>query len=506
MNMVIVGGGSAGWITANLLAKHFIPKGITISLIESDDIPTIGVGEGSTPQLASFMDEIGIAEADWLTQCNATYKNGIKFTNWSTREGYQDYFHPFPAQTDDHTVPGFFHNSYLMRKGIDLPSHPDPFFLSTKLASQNKIPVPNDNFPFEVNYGYHFDASLFAKVLRSHAESKGVNRIGGTVSSIIRDKDGNIELLHLRSGQEIKGDFFVDCSGAAALLIEKTLHSSFTSFSSNLFNNNAVVLSTPVKPKVIGSFTESTAMSNGWRWEIPLTNRIGNGYVYSDNFIDANAAETELRHALGLIDADVSAKHLSMRVGFFKQSWKQNCVAIGMSQGFIEPLEATALHITIESVQGFIATFLQSENMQTKRSKYNVKIEQRYEAIRDYIVAHYKLNSRSDTDYWRENSENPYISASLAAIINSWTAGKNLSDELSQQNIDNYYPAVSWHCLLAGYGILPNHEDLVAGNADANRYNLAKIRTFIDKCATHYQDQFAYLQNIKCMTSKTTIA
>lgn len=313
-------------------------------------------------------------------------------------------------------------------------------------------------------------------------------------------------MLQLRSGQMVKGDFFVDCSGAASLLIEQTLNSPFTSFSNNLFNNKAVVLSTPVKAKVIGSCTESTAMSNGWRWAIPLTNRIGNGYVYSDNFVDANAAETELRHAIGMVDADVSAKHLSMRVGYFKQSWKKNCVAIGMSQGFIEPLEATALHLVIESVHTFVTNFELQQSKQANRNKHNASIEKRYEAIRDYIVAHYKLSSRRDTNYWRENTANQHVSGSLASIINCWTSGNNLSDELSQQNIDRYYPSVSWHCLLAGYGIVPKKEDLVAGNAQANQYDLAKIRTFIDKCATHYQDQYAYIQNRNTLIGRTDAA
>lgn len=510
MHMVIVGGGSAGWIAANLIAKHLIPQDIKLTLVESEDIPSIGVGEGSTPQLKSFMDDIGLHESDWLMQCNGTYKNGIEFSNWSTKLGFQAYFHPFPAQTDDHTVRGFFHNSFLIRKGINLPAHPDPFFLATKLASEHKIPVPNNNFPFKVNYGYHFDALEFAKVLRKHALSKGVNRIVDTVDTVKVEQNGDICALELRCGQRLEADFFVDCTGASSLLIEKTLKSNFNSFADNLLNDKAVVMSTPASTQFTPSKTTAIAMNNGWRWQIPLTSRVGNGYVYSSKFITPENAENELRTALGLTKPEdytnISAKHLSMRTGYFEQSWKQNCVAIGMSQGFIEPLEATALHITIESVQDFITVFKQGDRASGLVSDYNQNICKRYEAIRDYIVAHYKLSSRNDSEYWRANTSNQHISNSLASIINCWTAGKNLSDELSRQKIDHYYPAVSWHCLLAGYGVLPDRLQLIDGNNEANKYDMNEITQFISKCAEHYQDQFRYFEGRKIDLSKTDAA
>jgi 2-polyprenyl-6-methoxyphenol hydroxylase-like FAD-dependent oxidoreductase len=492
-SILIVGGGTAGWMAANLLAKSWQDTDIKVTLIESADIGIIGVGEGSTPQLKGFMDYIGAQESDWMPKCNATYKNGITFKNWSSKPGFSQYFHPFPAQTDDYTAPAFFYNSFVRRKGIDIQAHPDPFFLASYLAKNKLAPIANDNFPFETNYGYHFDSNLLGKYLSEKAGTFGVKHLVGTVESICSHENGDIKSVVTQDGEEICADIFIDCSGFQSLLIQKHLKTPFISFADNLFNDSAVVIATE-KQDEIESQTISTAMKHGWAWEIPLLNRTGNGYVYSSSFCSADEAEAELKEKLGLQDSAVTVRHLKMKVGRVKDHWVKNCIAVGLSQGFIEPLEATALHLVQETIQGFIDNYQDGDFSQQYQQRFNNSINQRFDAVRDYIVAHYRVNSRNDTPYWRANAQNNNVSPSLANILNIWVNGKNLSDELDRQKIDNFYPSVSWHCLLAGYGIYPNQEQLKPGNHEAHKHDLDKISDFIKRCALNYQPHREFLE------------
>lgn len=484
--IVIVGGGTAGWMAANLMALRWSHLGFNISLLESPQIGIIGVGEGSTPQLKSFMNALGIAESEWMPLCNATYKTGISFRNWSTTPGFTQYFHPFPAQPDDYTAPAFFHNSFVRRKGINVEGHPDHFFLASYLAKQKLAPVANENFPFEIGYGYHFDSTLLGKFLGTKAIARGVAHREATVTRVNLNAQGDIASVTTDSGEIIEADIFVDCSGFTGLLIQKALKVPFKSFGENLFNTSAVVMPTPIGEQ-IESQTWSTALKYGWAWAIPLTSRIGNGYVYSSHFCSKDEAETELRAHLGLLDSDVQARHLQMNVGRVEQHWAKNCVAVGLSQGFIEPLEATALHLVQETIQGFIEEYEAGNFTAQYRATFNASINRRFEAIRDYIVCHYRVNSRKDTEYWVENGRNEKVSDSLRHILQTWVSGKNLSDELDRQKIDNYYPSISWHCLLAGYGIYPTPEQLKPGNELANKYNLEKISSFIQRCGMNFK-------------------
>ncbi|WP_440053326.1 tryptophan halogenase family protein [Pseudoalteromonas sp. T1lg65] len=490
--IVILGGGTAGWMAANLMARSWLDKNIQITLVESPDIGIIGVGEGSTPQFKSFMDFIDVPESEWMPACDATYKNGIRFIDWSTRAGFESYFHPFPAQPDDYSAPAFFHNSYVRRKAIEVDGHPDPFFLATYLAEHAKAPIAAESFPFEINYGYHFDSGKLGLFLAEKAKQFGVTHVSATVQQVRQAVNGDIAALVTDSGQEIAGDIFIDCSGFAGFLHQQTLGVEFESFSNNLFNDSAVVLATE-QGAVISSETQSVARKFGWSWHIPLTSRIGNGYVYASQYCNADQAETELRAALGLLDSPVEARHLKMKVGQVKHHWYKNCLAIGLSQGFIEPLEATALHIVQETVQSFIECYQDGQFTDRLQQKHNQSLNERYQAIRDYIVAHYRVNSRTDTQYWLDNANNNQLSRSLYDVLQVWVSGKNLSDELDRQDIDKYYPSVSWHCLLAGYGIYPEQSQLIKGNELANRYDVNKIKEYIRRCGLNFLDHRAQL-------------
>lgn len=485
-SIIILGGGTAGWITANLMATHWQDRGFDITLVESPHIGTIGVGEGSTPPLKGFMDFIGAREADWMPQCNATYKVGITFKEWSTKPGFTEYVHPFLCQPDHFTVPAFFHNSFLRRKGVDLEGHPDHFFLATELIRQKLSPVAPENFPFEIAYGYHFDSGLLGKYLARVAAGKGVKYKAATVNEVLLDEQGNIDRLTTDAGETLKADLYVDCSGFRGQLIQQALREPFDSFADNLFNDSAVVLATEQEGD-FGPHTISTALKYGWAWKIPLTNRNGNGYVYSSKYVDDDQAETEFREHLGLLDADVEARRLKFKVGRVKRHWVKNCLAVGLAQGFIEPLEATALDMVQETVVRFIEAFNKDNGGDRFRDEFNDRISGRFDAVRDYIVCHYRINTRTDTDYWIDNGNNDKLSRSLYSILATWMAGDNITDELERQKLDVYFPNVSWNCLLTGKGIYPSPDQLKPGNELAHKYKLEDVHEFIRRCALNFK-------------------
>jgi hypothetical protein len=504
-NIVIVGGGTAGWMTANLMAQAWSEQQVKITVIESPSIGIIGVGEGSTPQLKSFFDQIGITEEQWMPKCNATYKNGILFNGWSARPNAESYFHPFSSLIDAHTAPAFTYNSLFRRRGFDVDCHPDRFFLSAKLAQRQQAPIGDYNFPFDISYGYHFDAVLLGKYLAEIAKIKNVKHIVGTVKSaelVTQTRDnlalevGDIASLCLDNNEKIKADLFVDCSGFKGLLIQETLQVPFVSFNENLFNDSAVTIALPrnKKTKKINAQTISTAMKHGWAWDIPLTNRSGNGYVYSSSYCTAAEAEQELREKLGSASEGIAAKHLKMKVGRVEKHWHKNCVAIGLSQGFIEPLEATALHFVQETIENFINVFSKNNFSRLEQSLFNQKLNARFEGIRDYIVAHYRLSAREDTPYWRECGANPNISNTLKKIVQSWVKGDDLNKTLTQPNIVSFYPPISWHAILAGYGVFPPLLVDEPTSSLARKYDLLHIDQFIERCSNNFQDHTSFLK------------
>ncbi|MCJ8318395.1 MAG: tryptophan 7-halogenase [Colwellia sp.] len=499
-NIIILGGGTAGWMTANLMVQQWQKKiannQLSITLVESADIGVIGVGEGSTPQLKSFFDKIGVTEQEWMPQCNATYKNGILFKNWSGKDDFDSYFHPFTSIIDAHTAPAFVYNSQFRRKGYDVDSCPDRFFLSATLAKQQKSPIGNKNFPFDVNYGYHFDAVLLGKFLSTFAVTKGIKHVIGTVNEAELAPNGDLHALVLNDGKKLAGDLFIDCSGFASVLLQKTLKVPFISFKENLFNDRAVTIATPHEDTAkLNSQTISTAMKYGWAWDIPLTNRTGNGYVYSSDFCTAQQAEDELREKLKLTDSSIKANHLKMKVGRVEKHWHRNCLAVGLSQGFIEPLEATALHFVQEAIDGFIEAYENGGFTHQYQAAFNDKMNARFDGIRDYIVSHYRLSNRKDTQYWRLNGANPNISNSLKIIVQCWLNGDDLNKALVQPGMVSFYPPVSWHVILAGYGVFPQLNNDLEKNELANKYDLPHIDQFIERCSLNFQDHYQFLNS-----------
>jgi len=488
-NIVILGGGTAGWMTANLLQKKWRQRGIQISVVESPDIGIIGVGEGSTPLLKEFFDSLEISESEWMPQCNATYKNGISFNDWSTVPGYESYFHPFPCSLDFATFGFLYKYTELRRKGADVLAHPNRFSLMAGLTERKLAPLPAENFPFHFQYGYHFDSVLIGKFLREKAKESGVCHIEATVEKVEQESDGSIKSLLLNTGQILSGDFFVDCSGFASILLQKTLKVPFVSFAENLFNDSAVAIPTDIETEIPAE-TLSTALSNGWAWKIPLTNRFGNGYVFSSKYCSPDEAETELRSHLNILESDVEARHLKMKVGRVQETWAKNCVAVGLSQGFIEPLEATALQFVYSTIEQFSQALEEGNFSGKNRDQFNARMNANFEGVRDYIVLHYKTNSRSDSQYWIDNRENQKISDNLRAMIECWYAIEDTQEALTRLNIGSYYSQRSWTCLLAGVGVFPKQENLVIPDkekAGMAMKDLKYVDDFIKGCSMNFE-------------------
>jgi 2-polyprenyl-6-methoxyphenol hydroxylase-like FAD-dependent oxidoreductase len=485
LRIAILGGGTAGWMAASLMARRWAGRAVEISVLESPEIGIVGVGEGSTPQLKGFFDTLGIEEREWMPRCNATFKTAIQSRGWSTRPGFADYYHPFKTDLDDRSAPAYYFNTLMRRRGADVPAHPDGFFIDTALARRRLAPHPAHAFPFRAFYGYHFDAYLIGAFLREWACARGVRHLEGTASRIEQAEDGAIRALHLDDGRELRADFFLDCSGFRSALLQQALGVPFLPFAANLFNDAAVALPTPHAERPIAPQTTATALRCGWAWRIPLVNRVGNGYVYSTRYLDPEDAERELRAHLGAGD-EIPARHLRMRVGRVAEPWSRNCLAVGLSQGFIEPLEATALHLVQETLERFIEAFTAGGFGDSHREAFNREINGRFEGIRDYIVCRYKANTRSDTAYWRDAAAITELSDSLRGLLACWHAGGDLVAEIERQGIGIYFGVLSWHCLLGGYGLYP---DAVRPPTDRERpFDVARIADFIERCTLNFRD------------------
>lgn len=485
IRIAILGGGTAGWMAACIFARAWPVAAVTV--IESPDIGIVGVGEGSTPQLAALFDDLGLADADWMPRADATYKAGIAFHGWSDRPGQASYFHPFANAVDLHTEPAFHHAARLRRTGRDVPAHPDGYFLNSWLAAHGKAPLAPAHFPFHAGYGFHFDAHKVGHVLRDWACAHGVTHLARTVQHV-EVADGEVTALVLDGAERLTADLFVDASGFRSVMAQGALGVPFRSFGENLFNDRAVVMPTPSGPSGPRPSTKATALSAGWAWDIPLTSRTGNGYVYSSRYIDPDDAERELRAHLG-VGGEVSARHLQMKVGRVETTWTGNCLAIGLAQGFVEPLEATALHVVQATLESFADAWSAGDFGPRNRDAFNRRIAARLEGIRDYIVAHYRLARRSDTEYWRDATGHDRLSDSLKAVMTCWFTGGDLPAEIAQQDIGRYYAPLSWGCLLAGYGVFPE--------VKADGPALPDFADFLARCGGNFPSHAAALAELR---------
>ena len=396
--VVIVGGGTAGWMAASSLAKIFAGM-IQIELIESDEISTVGVGEATIPQIRSFNDVLGIDENDFIRYTQGTFKLGIQFNNWG-RIG-DSYMHAFSGIGTSLGMLDFYHYWLRAKKEGDTTSLWD-YSLNTAASLDNtfaKVDKVGDTRLPGLNYAYHFDASLFARFLRKYCEQYSVIRTEGKiVDTRLREGDGFIESVVLENGSVIAGDLFIDCSGFRGLLIEGALNSGYEDWSHWLPCDRALAVpSTSVEPLV--SYTRATAHSAGWQWRIPLQHRVGNGHVYCSRFMSEDEATSIL---LNNIDGDVLAepRPLKFTAGRRKKFWNKNCIALGLASGFMEPLESTSIHLVQEGLAKLVEFFPTKSFSQADTDQYNTQMTAEYEHIRAFIILHYHATERTDSAFW----------------------------------------------------------------------------------------------------------
>ena len=492
-HIAVVGGGTAGWMTALLLSTSSFGARLKVTVIDAPTADVAGAAQGSTPSLRGFFDALGIDEAEWMPACDATYKTGTTLAGWGTRPGHERWFHPYPSILDDLVVPQFLRNVHARLGGADVHAHPDRFFMSQRVAVEGRAPRPAHEFPFDLGYGYHFDATLLAAFLRAKAVERGVAHVARPVNSAMLDERGDIRSLVLEGGDSLAADFFVDCSGAASLLIGRLLQTPYLSFSDMLFNDSAIVLATPGDDGPLPSHTIATALRHGWASKIPLASRDGHGVFFSSAHVSADAVETELRAHLGLLDADVSARHAQARPGRHAMHWNRNCVAIGRSQGFIEPLQAGELLFVQRAAASLVDVLERGDLGDGARAAFNNGLNALVDGVRDYVVAHYKINTRTDSDYWRENAANTALSPPLQLLLRTWFASQPIAPGIENGSFGTGCAALSWYCLLAGVGVFP---DVGPQDANVKAADLAGIDDLVRRSTPNFPDHRAWLRAI----------
>ncbi len=443
--IVIVGGGTSGWLTAAILAKKLLkePSGeFEIHLVESSDIPTIGVGEGTFPTMLDTLQYIGISEIEFLTCCQATFKQGIKFDNWlhtpnslktqqsNTLSGQTNsYYHLFnpPVVAENIDVVSNWVASNNSKVSYAHAVSAQAYICDNHLAPKL---FSTPEFKSKTRYAYHLDAGKFVELLKKHATlNLGIQHHIATVKNVFQDEQGNIGYLISEDEKKFEADLFVDCSGFASLLIGKTLDSPFIDVSDILFVDSAIAIQVPYTDlqQEIPSYTLSTAHEAGWTWDIGLASRRGVGYVYSSKYSDHNQAEKVVRNYIAektgnmKLSEDLPARHIPMRIGYRQKCWVKNCVAIGFSGGFVEPLEATAISMVETAAMLLAGQFPDNDDvMPAVAKKYNQIFELRWEKIVEFIKLHYCLSRRDDNAFWTDNCNPESIPESLRDKLALW--------------------------------------------------------------------------------------
>jgi flavin-dependent dehydrogenase len=457
-HIVIVGGGSAGWLTAAVIAAEHQPLssiGLRITLIESPDVAIIGVGEGTWPSMRDTLHKIGVSESDFFRECDASFKQGSRFNQWNTGDGSDYYFHPFvlPQGYGETNLVAAWSERHTDIPFADLVSYQPHLCVNGKAPKQATTP----EYAAVANYGYHLDAGKFGLFLRKHCvERLGVEHVLDHVVGINSHENGDIASLQTKRRGALSGDLFVDCTGMQSLLLGGHYGVAFQSQKHVLFNDCALAVQVPYADEStpIASQTTSTAQSSGWIWDIGLPTRRGIGHVYSSAHISDNEAETELRAYIsetgGPADLPTPRK-ISFNPGYRDKFWHRNCVAIGLSAGFIEPLEASALAL-VEMSASMLSDQMPStrEEMEIVARRFNDSFTYRWERVIDFLKLHYVLSTRTDSDYWRENRASETVPERLRESLMIWRHVPPSRYDLHR--IEEVFPSASYQYVLYGMG------------------------------------------------------
>ncbi len=469
-SVVIVGGGTAGWLAAAAIGKIYQNK-VKVTLLESDAIGTVGVGEATIPTMMAFHKLIGIPEAEMMRATHATFKLGINFKNWG--EIGEDYLHAF-GQIGRIFWAGEFQHFWTRAKKLGVNAPYGAYCLENEAARAGKFAISENPV---LNYAFHFDAGLYAKYLRNFSEALGVVRQEGKVESVQQDADsGNITSVTLANGAVLAGDLFIDCTGFRGLLIEETLKTGYENWQQWLPCDSALAVQS-VKAGPATAYTSATAHEFGWQWRIPLQNRTGNGVVYSSQFADRNWAEKTLANN---IDGKMltEPRLIQFKTGRRKLSWNKNCVALGLSSGFLEPLESTSIHMVTSGLIRLLRLFPLRGIQPVLVEEFNRQSREEAESIRDFIILHYHATRRTDTDFWNY-VRTMSVPDSLRHRIDMFVESGMMflgGDELFRTN--------GWSQVLIGQGFAPKNYQPIVDNMADDEF-IAYMKGFRDHIASN---------------------
>jgi glycine/D-amino acid oxidase-like deaminating enzyme len=447
--IVVVGGGAAGWMTAAAMATAL--KGSTIELVESEEIGIVGVGEATFPSIRGFHRLLGIDEAEFLRATNGSYKLGIEFVDWRARG--ESYFHTF-GDFGELNGPTSVWGQYRRLDDARLGALGEQC-LSSVMASQGRFMVPGEEQRYD--YAYHFDAALYAAFLRKLAEQRGARRTEGRIVDVTRRADGGVERLLLADGRVVAGDLFIDCSGFASLLLGRTLGEPFVDFSHWLPVDRAWACPSESTGAELTPYTRATALEAGWAWRIPLQNRVGNGHVFASCYLSEDRAREQLLQQLDS-PALAEPRLLRFQTGHRKRAWVHNVVALGLSAGFLEPLESTSIFLIQRGLGKLIDLMLSGAPLTGQvAAGFNDLNERQFARVRDFLILHYCLSARRDSALWRAMTSME-LPETLAFKIRAWRQ----AGSLHQYDLEGF-DATSWLAIHAGMGHWPEHVDSKLG-------------------------------------------
>jgi hypothetical protein len=506
-NVTIVGGGTAGWMSACYLKASF-GDDVNVTLIESSRIPTIGVGEATFSTVRHFFGYLGLAEHEWMPACHAAYKLGIRFENW--REPGHHFYHPFERST---LVEGFsLTNWWLHLRPSD--RFDEDCFVIPALCDANRAPRSLDGALFQqaggaqaeagrsvmtqqdgqFPYAFHFDAALLARFLTDWGTARGVRHILDDVVSVDLDERGWISAIRTAEHDALTGDLFIDCTGFRGILLNSALGEPFESYQDTLPNDRAVALRVPVDGAAAGMrpCTTATAQDAGWIWTIPLLGRIGTGYVYSSDYASADEAEKTLRDFVGPAAEELEANHIRMRIGRTRNAWVNNCVGIGLSAGFVEPLESTGIFFIQNGIEQLVQHYPDQDWDDTLRRSYNRRIARMMDGVREFLVLHYYAARRTDNQYWIDTKRRP-LPDGLAERLELWQS--RLPDAETVYPYYHGFEPYSYQIMLLGLGGVPLRSSAALAGIDAGAANREFDRIRRDRSALRVAlpSQFDYL-------------
>lgn len=492
-SVVIVGGGTAGWMAAAALVQHFRGTPLKITVVESSEIGTIGVGEATIPTIRRFYGQLGLSDAEVMQETQATCKLGIRFLDWSGPGS--DFIHPFGHYGQDLRGIGF-HNFWMRARAAGDGAALSDFSLGAELARHGKFTHPSPNPPSTLSvfdWALHLDASLFARYLRRYAETGGCERLDAKVQEVrLRPDDGFVRALALEDGREIEGDLFVDCTGFRGLVIGQALGAEFRDWGQWLPCDAAFAMQSENAPGDDPQpFTRVTARSAGWQWGIPLRHRAGNGVVYSTAHLSDDAAAAELQaNVVG--KPLMEPRRIPFRPGRREKAWVKNCVALGLSAGFLEPLESTSIALIETGIERLRSLFPDRSFAQPAIDEFNDQSAREMERVRDFIILHYKLNRRHDTAFWRD-CRAMAVPDTLQRKIDLWKA----RGQFVRYRWEMFHPA-SWLAIYAGFDELPEVIDpgVAAFDIGQLRDALGRMRTSVSRAVAEAPSHADFLASL----------